>query len=114
MTTPMTATSYDAEGRPTGSTSCDGVLHKTFDGVGALLAQRDATPDETAAVTQSGRQSNGAALRQALRAALANNRAFLATPGLLTLTQVTQQLRALTRQVQQLIRLAADDLDGTD
>jgi hypothetical protein len=64
------------------------------------------TRDVTAAV-------NADALRQAAADALATNRTYvgLATP---TAAQTTAQVKALSRQVNALIRLALGQLDGTD
>ena len=48
-----------------------------------------------------------------LRAARAANSVFLAVPSP-TAAQVVEQVRALTRQMQGVIRLAANDLDGVE
>lgn len=56
---------------------------------------------------------NEQTLRTQARAALDANRTYLAlaTP---TVAQTTAQVKALTRQVQALIRFTLDDLSGTD
>ena len=54
-----------------------------------------------------------ATLRAAVRAALAANRNFLALPAPGP-AQTLEQVRALTRQMNALARLALADLDGTD
>lgn len=51
-------------------------------------------------------------LEAAIKAALANNAAFLADTSV-TNAEVLAQVRALTRQVNNLIRLAARQLDGS-
>jgi hypothetical protein len=57
-------------------------------------------------------QDNDATIRQQAASALANNRAFVAsTP---TAAQTTAQVKALSRQVNGLIRLLLNQLDGTD
>lgn len=57
--------------------------------------------------------ANERTLRDRAATALANNRDFLAitTP---TNAQVVAQVKALTRQVQALIRLQIQDMSGTD
>lgn len=57
--------------------------------------------------------ANERTLRDRASTALANNRDFLAitTP---TNAQVVAQVKALTRQVQALIRLQIQDMSGTD
>ena len=57
--------------------------------------------------------ANAAELRTRLRAARAANSVFLAVPSP-TAAQVVEQVRALTRQMQGVIRLAASDLDGVE
>lgn len=69
----------------------------------------DATGDERITYANPNEQT----LRQQARQAMDANRTYLAlaTP---TAAQTTAQVKALTRQVQALIRFTLDDLTGTD
>lgn len=69
--------------------------------------------DETGAQRVTYANPNEDTLRKQAAQALAANRIFLAiaTP---TAAQNTAQIKALTRQVQALIRFTLDDLTGTD
>lgn len=59
-------------------------------------------------------QTNYQAILTAIATQRANNTAFLALASPLTLTQIETQVRALTRQNNALMRLAANDLTGTN
>lgn len=58
-------------------------------------------------------RANAATLRQRAAVAMAGNRTYLAlaTP---TAAQTTAQVKALTRQMNAVIRLLLNDLEGTD
>lgn len=77
----------------------------TFDRDGQQLDQRT--------VEVGAEQSTGDALRQLLAASLQGNSDFLAL-GTPTNAQMVQQVRALTRQNNRIIRLLAGLLDSTD
>jgi hypothetical protein len=80
------------------------VKHQTYDGNGNLVSEEDVeVPAEV---------SNRDGIEAAARGALAANRAFVAsTP---TTAQATAQVKALSRQVNGIIRLLLGQLDGTD
>lgn len=82
--------------------------NQTFDRQGNLLSEEVVQVDVTAEVTK-------ADLLQKAANALAANSAFLADPSVTNAEAVTQ-LKALTRQVNALIRLAREDLlvENTD
>lgn len=66
----------------------------------------------TTATTTAPEQDNADDIRTTARQALAANRAFVAsTP---TAAQTTAQVRALSRQVNNVIRLLLNQLDATD
>lgn len=57
---------------------------------------------------------NGETLHAQAMTAMANNRAFLAIVPPLTNAQVVAQVNALTRQINGVMRLLLNQLDGTD
>lgn len=70
------------------------------------------TQVETVTVETTVEQDNREAIRAAAAQALTANRSYVAsTP---TAAQTTAQVKALSRQVNGLIRLLLDALDGTD
>ncbi|MBA2952104.1 hypothetical protein GON03_18995 [Nocardioides sp. MAH-18] len=74
-------------------------------------AEDNAAADERAAKAEA--EANRATLADQVHAALTGNRAFLALTSP-TNAQVIAQVRALTRQMNTLIRLTVNDLSGTD
>jgi hypothetical protein len=80
--------------------------NQTFDSTGAMTSEQVVVVDTTA-------DTNAASIRDLAAAALAANRTFIALPTP-TNTQVVAQTKALTRQMNALIRLALGRLDGTD
>jgi hypothetical protein len=66
----------------------------------------------TVTVTTTPEQDNDQTIRQQATGALAANRAFVASSP--TAAQTTAQVKALSRQVNGLIRLLLQQLDGTD
>jgi hypothetical protein len=69
--------------------------------------------DDTGAQRTVYANPNEETLRQQARTAMDANRTFLALTAP-TAAQNAQQIKALTRQVQALIRFTLDDLSGTD
>lgn len=77
----------------------------TYDAVGNVLDERVETlPPERA---------NRDAIEQTLRQAFTTNRDYIATTGP-TAVQTTAQVKALSRQINALLRLTFGLLDGTD
>lgn len=76
--------------------------NQTFDQTGKLVSEEVVQVDVT-----------GDAIRDNARQALAGNRTYVgtATP---TAAQTTAQVKALSRQVNGIIRLLLNELDGTD
>jgi hypothetical protein len=68
---------------------------------------------QTIEVSQTPEEINAAAIRDAATTALADNRTFLAIASP-TNAQTLAQVKALTRQINGLVRLILDRLDGTD
>lgn len=97
----------------------DGVAgtYTRWNAAGAQVEQRALTSDEAVAFAAQDAQvtadANGAILRQQSASALAGNRTYLAvvTP---TSAQTAAQVKALTRQMNTLVRLTLGQLDGTD
>lgn len=87
--------------------AADGALDIQFD--------RDLTPDEEAAVRRrcASCSDTEVTLRERANGALDSNRAFLALPSP-TATQNAAQVKALTRQIQGVLRLVLSEFDGTD
>jgi hypothetical protein len=85
-----------------------------IDASGAILAARALTSSETAmlASLDATQGANQATLRTQAQAALAGNRTYLglASP---SNVQVAVQVKALTQQIQALIRLALSQFDAT-
>lgn len=84
---------------------------------GAVLERRALTAEEAAPLAaqeaDNVRTTNGDSLRAQASGALAANRSYiaLASP---TATDTTKQVKALSRQMNALIRLLLGQLDGTD
>lgn len=74
---------------------------------------RDGVLVETSEVPITGTDANQRALRQAAQQALTTNRAFISN-GSPSTAQVIAQVKALSRQMNALIRLQLNQLDGTD
>lgn len=95
----------------------DDTTYTRWDKAGRILEQRPLDQAEqqaaAAAAAEQTRIDNATILRQQASQALAANRAFLAiaTP---TNAQTLAQVKALTRQNTGIIRLALNQLDGTD
>lgn len=68
---------------------------------------------ETSEVPITDTDANQRALRQAAQQALTTNRAFISN-GSPSTAQVIAQVKALSRQMNALIRLQLNQLDGTD
>lgn len=91
--------------------------YTAFDAAGVQTAQRPYDAAENALAdaraTQEGFDTNGQALRSRASTALGDNRTFLnlASP---TNAQTLAQVKALTKQMNGLIRLTLNKLDGTD
>lgn len=89
----------------------------TFDESGAVLDVRDYDADETAEADEraavTAQEANRLDLQAKAVAALQNNRDFLAKTSY-TNADIVAQVKALTRQMNGVIRLAANALDGTD
>lgn len=91
--------------------------YSAWDAQGIVTTQRALTTPES---SQLAAQDAGAAIaanqstvQQQAQAALVNNRTYLAV-GSPNNAQVVAQMRALTQQVQGLIRLALQQFDGTN
>lgn len=77
------------------------MITDVYDESGILLSHTDTDPN-----------GNEAAIRSQANAALATNRAYAAsTP---TAAQTTAQVKALSRQINGIIRLLLNQLDATD
>lgn len=91
--------------------------YREFSADGSVTKQRALTSDETAQLaaqdTADAQANNSVTLRQQAAAALAGNRTYvaLASP---TNAQTTAQVKALSRQVNGVIRLLLGQFDGTD
>lgn len=80
------------------------VIHETYENGALVGSQQVDLPDEL---------GHRATIEQQAREALAANRTFLAL-GAPTNAQTLAEVKALTRQVNALIRLQLADLTGTD
>lgn len=91
--------------------------YRRFAANGAVEEERPFTADEEALAlaeeAEEVREGNDRTIRQRAQSALADNRTFLAL-GSPTNAQTLAQVRRLTQQNVALIRLALDQLDGTD
>lgn len=95
-----------------------GVRFRRWDGAGTQVEDRDATPEEIAALAAHELEQNGDAIREQARAALAQNRAFVAAAKPVTATaqasQAYDQAKQQARQLNGLIRLLLGALDAAD
>lgn len=94
----------------------EGVLPGYYSG-NPLIKQRDLTAEEAQRLADAdaanAAANNGRTIREQAQAALDNNRTFLALTNP-TNAQNAAQVKALTRQVNGIIRLVLGKLDGTD
>jgi hypothetical protein len=92
----------------------DDIFKVTFYGEGGVtLYQRDYTPIEIAEANTIVQNTNRSLIFQQALDAIAANKAFIALTAP-TNAQVLAQMKALSRQVDGLMRLALNKFDGTD
>lgn len=108
----MRRTEYDDAGRLVLDASWDTSTYTATDASGNVVETRPVTPDEAAEATEDQDDTNAATIRTGLVTAFQNNQTYLglASP---TNAQVVAQVKALTRQMDGIIRIVAGLLDSS-
>lgn len=106
-------TLYDTAGRILRDAQWDTATYTAVDKTGAVIETRAVTPVEAAQAQADAQNDNAVTMESQAASALTNNRTYLALSSP-TNAQVAAQVRALTQQNTQLIRLVTNQLDATN